>query len=112
MADLCKSGNDVQAVVKFVYKYSGTYGKATSMVPSLYSVMDLHRGLVMVVMEHLSFQEGIGGWVELDTFEAKLGDMADPVRKKLGEIIGRLQTQQTVHSDLRPKKKLIGTVES
>ena len=114
LADLRKPGSDVQVVVKFIYKYSGTYGKAThdylhslGLAPRLYSVIDLHHGLVMVVMEHLSFQEDIGGWVELGTFEAKLGDMADPVRKKLEAIIGHLQARQMVHADLRPRNIMV-----
>jgi hypothetical protein len=114
LARLRKLDNDVQVVVKFVYKYSGTYGKATheflhelGLAPRLYSVMDLHPGLVMVVMEHLGFREGVGGWVELDAFEGKLGDMADPVRNGLEAIIGHLQAQQMVHADLRPKNVMV-----
>jgi hypothetical protein len=117
-----KAGADVQVVVKFVYNYSGTYGKASheylhglGLAPRLYSAVDLHRGLVMVVMEHLAFQEDIGGWVELDTFEKRLGDLADAVRKKLEKIIDCLQEQKMVHADLRPKNimvKLMGNVVS
>ena len=113
-ANLRRPGDDVQVVVKFVYNYTGTYGTAThrylyglGLAPRLYSVVHLHRGLVMVVMEHLSFQEGIGGWVELDTFEGKLGEMADAVRQKLEAIIDRLQSRKMVHADLRPKNILV-----
>jgi hypothetical protein len=114
LAKLSKPGEDVQVVVKFVYKHTGTYGKATheylhglGLAPRLYSVTDLHHGFVMVVMEHLRFQEGIGGWVELDTFEETLGDMVDPVRNKLEVITDHLQTQQMVHADLRPKNIMV-----
>jgi len=109
-----KSGDDVQVVVKFVYNYSGTYGSATheslhrlGLAPRLYSAVHLHRGLVMVVMEHLAFRDGIGGWVELDTFENRLGDRADAVRKKLEEIIDCLQGQKMVHADMRPKNIMV-----
>jgi hypothetical protein len=57
----------------------------------------------MVVMEHLSFQEGTGGWVKLGAFKGKLDDMADPVRNELEAIIRHLQAQQMVHADMRPK---------
>ena len=114
LAKLRKADEEVQVVVKFVYNYSGTYGKATheylhrfELAPRLYSAVDLHRGLVMVVMEHLGFQEGIGGWVELDTFEKKLDIMAGAVRKKLDTIISCLQEQKMVHADLRPKNIMV-----
>ena len=113
-AELANAGNDVPVVVKFVYNYSGTYGKAVhehlhglGLAPRLYSVVELHRGLVMVVMERLAFQEGIGGWVELEMFENRLGDMAGAVRKRLEEIVDYLQVQQMVHADLRPKNILV-----
>ena len=109
-----KCSGDVQVVVKFVYNHSGTYGTATheflydlELAPRLYSAVNLHRGLVMVVMEHLAFREGIGGWVELDTFEKRLGDKADAVRKKLEEIIDHLQKHNMVHADLRPKNIMV-----
>lgn len=113
LPNLSKPGNDVHVVVKFIYKYSGTYGKATheylhslGLAPRLYSVMNSHHGPVMVVMEHLSFQEGIGGWVELDTFKARLGDMADLVRR-LEAIIGHLRAQQMAHANLRPRNIMV-----
>ena len=111
---LGKDGNDVQVVVKFVYNYCGTYGQVVhehlhglGLAPRLYSAVELHRGLVMVVMDHLAFQEGTGGWVELETFKNGLGSMADAVRKRLEEIVDCLQTQQMVHTDLRPKNILV-----
>jgi len=109
-----KSSDDVQAVVKLVYNYNGAYGSATheflhrlGLAPCLYSAVHLHHGLVMVVMEHLAFREGIGGWVELDTFENRVGDKAVAVRKKLEEIIDCLQGQKMVHADLRPKNIMV-----
>ena len=114
LATLHKAGNDVQVLVKFVYKYIGTYGKAVHeylhglrLAPRLYSAVDLHHGLVMVVMEHLAFEEGVGGWVELDTFERRLDDMAAPVRKKLETVIDSLQRQKMVHADFRPKNIMV-----
>ena len=109
-----KDGNDFQVVVKFVYNYCGTYGKVVhehlhglGLAPRLYSAVELHRGLFMVVMDHLGFQEGTGGWVELETFKNSLGDMADAVRKRLEEIVDCLQTQRMVHADLRPTNILV-----
>jgi len=109
-AGLRETGSDVQVVVKFVHNYIGTYGKATheylyglGLAPRLYSALDLYQGLVMVVMEYLAFQEGSGGWVELDTFEGKLGNMAGAVRKELEKIVDCLQERGMVHADLRPK---------
>ena len=58
-------------------------------------------------MEHLGFQKGIGGWVELDTFEKRLDTMASAVRKKLDTIIDFLQEQRMVHADLRPESIMI-----
>lgn len=116
MATLHKPNSEVQVqvVVKFVYKYIGTYGKGVhehlhrlGLAPRLYSVVDLHPGLVMVVIEHFGFEEGVGGWVELDTFENRLGDMATPVRKKLDTIIDSLQGQRMVHGDMRPKNIMV-----
>jgi serine/threonine protein kinase len=114
LAKLHNAGDDVQVVVKFVYSYSGSYGTAVhqflhglGLAPRLYSAVDLHRGLVMVVMERLDFQEGIGGWVELGTFEKRLGNMADAVRSKLEQIIARLQEQGMVHADLRPQNIMV-----
>jgi hypothetical protein len=114
LGKLHKAGKDVQVVVKFVYSYSGTYGTAVhqflhglGLAPRLYSAVDLHRGLVMVVMERLDFQEGAGGWVELGTFEKRLGDLAVPVRRKLDQILARLQGQGMVHADMRPKNIMV-----
>jgi len=114
LAKLCKASNEVQVVVKFVYNHSGTYGENVheylyqlGLAPRLYSAVNLHCGLVMVVMEHLTFKEGVGGWVELDTFENKLGSMAGAVRKKLEKIIDSLQDKKMVHADLRPKNIMI-----
>ena len=109
-----KDGHDVQVVVKFVYHYKGTYGKVVHeylhglmLAPRLYSAVNLHHGLVMVVMEYLGFEAGIGGWVELDTFEHAMGDMAVSVRKKIETIIDHLQGQEMAHADLRPKNIMI-----
>ncbi|CAG8667674.1 15633_t:CDS:2, partial [Acaulospora colombiana] len=111
LAQLHKTEEEYQheVAVKFVYNYTGTYGEAVhqylsdlDLAPRLYCAKELHVGLFMVVMEHLSFEKGTGGWVELDTFRGKLGDMADAVRKKLEGIIGVLQDQKMVHADLRP----------
>jgi hypothetical protein len=114
LARLHKAGIDVKVVVKFVYNYSGTYGTAVhqflhglGLAPRLYSAVDLHRGLVMVVMEHLDFREGTGGWVELGAFEKRLGNMADAVRSKLERIIALLQEKRMVHADLRPKNIMV-----
>jgi len=115
LAKLRKADIEVQAVVKFVYNDSGKYGKDTheylhglGLAPRLYGAVDLHRGLVMVVMEHLAFQEGLGGWVELDTFEKRLDTtMADAVRIKLEKIIDFLQERRMVHADLRPKNIMV-----
>jgi hypothetical protein len=116
LANLRKAENDQQVpvVVKFVYNYIGTYGTVVheylhrcGLAPRLYSAKNLHSGLVMVVMEHLAFEEGIGGWVELDKFERKLGNKADAVRKKLEEIVDLLQGQKMVHTDLRPKNIMV-----
>lgn len=114
LATLRKGDVKVSVVVKFVYSYTGTYGKATheylhglGLAPQLYSAVNLHRGLVMVIMEHLAFQKGIGGWVELETFEKRLGTMAGAVRKKLDKIIDLLQDQNMVHADLRPKNIMV-----
>jgi len=120
LAKLCRTGADgahdeVQVVVKFVYNYSGTYGKATheylhslKLAPRLYSAVDLHRGLVMVVMEHLAFQGGIGGWVELDMFKKMLDKtMADAVKEQLKKTIDVLKKQKMVHADLRPKNIMV-----
>lgn len=69
-AKLHKVGDEFehQVVVKFVFSYSGTYGTAVhqylynlGLAPRLYCAENLHRGLVMVVMERLSFEEGTGG---------------------------------------------------
>jgi hypothetical protein len=101
-------------IVKFVYNHDGKYGTAVheylhslELAPSLYSVMTLHLGLVMVVMERLPFEKGSGGWVELDTFEGKLKDRADVTRKKLEKIIDLLQARNMVHVDLRPKNIMV-----
>ena len=116
LAKLREVGTDteVQVVVKFVYKCSGTYGTAIheylhsqGLAPRLYSAKDLHRGLVMVVMEYLGFQEGSGGWVELDAFEKRLGDMGGAVLKRLQEIVSLLQGERMVHVDLRPKNIMV-----
>ena len=114
LAKLHKLGNDVQVVVKFIYNDSGTYGKVVheylhslGLAPRLYSAGVLHHGLVMAVMEHLAFQDGIGGWVELYTFENRLGNMAGAVRKKLEQIIACLQERGMVHADLRPKNIMV-----
>ncbi|PVG00116.1 hypothetical protein CPB86DRAFT_782982 [Serendipita vermifera] len=103
-----------QAVVKFVYNYSGTYGTTVhqylhslGLAPSLYLTENLHRGLVMVVMERLSYEKGIGGWMELDTFEGKLGTKAGAIRKKLEKVIKSLQEQGMVHADLRPTNIMV-----
>ncbi|PVG00171.1 hypothetical protein CPB86DRAFT_755649 [Serendipita vermifera] len=103
-----------QVVVKFVYNYSGTYGTAVhqhlyslELAPRLYYAEELHRGLVMVVMEHLSFEKGSEGWVELDIFKGKLGSMANAVRNKLENIVDSLQDQQMVHADLRPTNIMV-----
>ena len=113
-ATLHKDRHDVQVVVKFIYHYKGTYGKAVheylhglTLAPRLYSAVNLHPGLVMVVMEYLGFEEGIGGWVELDTLEHRMDDIATPVRKKIETIIDYLQGQEMVHADLRPKNIMI-----
>ncbi|PVG00642.1 hypothetical protein CPB86DRAFT_700905 [Serendipita vermifera] len=116
LAKLHKAGDESQrqVVVKFVYNYSGTYGATVhqylydlGLAPHLYCAENLHRGLVMVVMEHLSFEEGTGGWVELDTFEGKLDAMADVVRTKLENIIELLQRRKMVHADLRPRNIMV-----
>jgi len=121
LAKLRRTGDDgahdeVQVVVKFVYNYSRRYGQviheylhSLELAPCLYSAVDLHSGLVMVVMEHLTFQEGVGGWLELDTFEKRLGNtMADVVKMKLEKTIDILQQQKMVHADLRPKNIMVG----
>jgi hypothetical protein len=114
LAKIHKANESHEVVVKFVYNYSGTYGQAVheylhglGLAPSLYSAKRLHRGLVMVVMEHLTFKEDTGGWVELDSFEGKLGTDETAVRKKLENIIDCLQSNKMVHADLRPKNIMI-----
>lgn len=115
-ANLRKTGDECprQVVVKFVYSYSGTYGTAVhrylhslGLAPFLYTVETLRRGLVMVVMDHLASEKGTEHWVELDTFEGKLGDRADKVRKRLERIVDHLQAKKMVHVDLRPKNIMI-----
>ena len=61
----------------------------------------------MVVMDHLAFQEGTGGWVELEKLRNKLGDVADMVRKRLDEIVDCLQAERMVHADLRSTNILV-----
>ena len=114
LAKIHNANESRQVVVKFVYNYSGTYGEAVhkclqdlQLAPTLYSVETLHRGLVMVVMEHLTFVESTGGWVELDAFEGKLGTNGKAVRTKLEIIIDHLQSNRMVHTDLRPKNIMI-----
>jgi hypothetical protein len=111
LAKLYKADDEKHSVVvKFVYNYIGTYGTVVhqylhkcGLAPFLYSVENLHPGLVMAVMEYLlPFKKGIGGWVELDEFEGKLGPMADVVRKRLDEIVKLLQDEAMVHADFRP----------
>src|ERR1700742_1607348 len=53
---LRRLGTDILGIVKLDYNYSGTYGNATreflhalELAPPLYSAVDLHRGLMMVV---------------------------------------------------------------
>ena len=74
------------------------------LTPRLYSADNLHRGLVM--------EKGIGGWVELDTFERMLGTKANAVRKKLEKIVAPLQRQKMVHTDLRPKNIMVKVDEN
>jgi hypothetical protein len=115
LAKIRRADDCHQVVVKFVYNYSGTYGtdvhrylQSSGLAPVLYSTKTLHPGLVMVVMDHLAFEESTGGWVELDAFEGKLGkNAAAAVRKKLEKIIDLLQKQKMVHVDLRPKNIMI-----
>jgi hypothetical protein len=114
LARIHNANESRRVVVKFVYNYSGTYGEAVhkylhdlGLAPFLHSAETLHRGLVMVVMEHLAFEEGTGGWVELDDFEGKLGTNEAAVRTKLERIIDRLQSNRMVHADLRPKNIMI-----
>lgn len=115
-AKLCKADDEhqVEVVVKFLYSYTDTYGTAVhnylynhGLAPLLYSVENLHRGLIMVVMERLPLPKDGGGWVELDTFEGKLGERAGAVRKKLERIIDLLQEQRMVHVDLRPNNVMV-----
>jgi hypothetical protein len=117
LAKLYKAGNgqQVPVVVKFVYNYSGTYGTVVhqylhglGLAPRLYSAEDLHSGLVMVVMEHLTSEE----WVELETLKGKLGVKADAIRRKLEMIVKLLQKQNMVHGDLRPKNMMIKVDET
>jgi hypothetical protein len=105
-----------QVVVKFVYNYIGTYGvdvhkhlEHHNLAPTLYLAKDVHRGLTMVIMEHLKFEEGIGGWKELEIFRGKLGteEAAAAVRKKLEHIIKVLEMQKMVHADLRSMNVMI-----
>jgi hypothetical protein len=114
LAEVHNANEPRQVLVKFVYNYSGTYGEVVhrhlqdlGLAPVLYCAETLHRGLVMVVMEHLTFEEGTGGWMELDSFEGKLGANETAVRNKLEEIIGCLQSKEMVHADLRPKNIMI-----
>jgi hypothetical protein len=114
LARIHSANESRQVVVKFVYSYSGKYGEAVheylhglGLAPILYSAKTLHRGLVMVVMEHLTFNEGTGGWVELDAFEGKLGTHETVVRTKLERVIDHLQSNGMVHADLRPKNIMI-----
>jgi hypothetical protein len=102
-------GRQHPVVVKFVYSHRETYGTTVhqylhehGLAPRLYAAENLHRGVVMIVMEHLhQSEDGTGSWVELDTFERKLGTNAAAVRQKLEEILSLLQSQKMVHADFR-----------
>jgi hypothetical protein len=114
LAKIHKPNESHQVVVKFVYNYTGTYGRSVheylhdhGLAHCLYSAKTLHRGLVMVIMEYLRFEEGTGGWMELDAFEGKLGTNETVVRKELEKIVDCLESNKMVHADLRPKNIMI-----